>query len=136
MAAEGGASGVGRGVVAVVGVTARGAGLAAVGSGVGAVTGSAAGDRASSSFTVSASFSRCFSSGPFTASSQWGVLMKYSIDFDGTTESMRKGTIATSRWTARSTSRRTCGLALALEEKISTMMRLPAMASMIASPHS
>ena len=70
------------------------------------------------------------------ASSQCGVLMKYSSDLVGATSSIRNGMTASPRLTARSTSRLICGEALALEENTSTKTRAWPRASTIDSPQS
>jgi hypothetical protein len=57
------------------------------------------------------------------ASSQCGVLMKYSSDLVGATSSMRRGMTANPRLTARSTSRLICCDVFAWEENTSTNTR-------------
>ena len=92
--------------------------------------------RASRILIVPARFLRWASNGGVNASSQCTFPMKYSRDLPGSTSSMRKGRMATPRLTARSTSLRICGEALALAVKTSTIIRHCSMASMMASPHS
>ena len=62
--------------------------------------------------------------------------MKYASDSVGATSSIRMVTIGTLLLTARWTSRRICGEAFALDEKISTSARAWSMPRMMAAPHS
>jgi hypothetical protein len=79
---------------------------------------------------------RCRSSGGVNASSQCGVLRKYSSDRSGTTSSMRSGMIAVPLCTARSTSRLICCDSLACAENTNTNTRDAWIAEMIDSPQS
>ena len=79
---------------------------------------------ASRTWIVSASLCRWLSRGSVNASSQCEELTKYSIDFDSTTFSMRKGMIGIPLLTALSTSRSTCGEVFELLENTKTMRRL------------
>src|SRR3990172_8385882 len=86
--------------------------------------------------THSRSLSRCASNGNVTASSQCGVLTKYSRLLERGTSSTRSGRIRTPLFTARSISRRTCAELLECEEKTKTMSAAELMASIISSAQS
>jgi hypothetical protein len=76
------------------------------------------------SWTVSASFCRCFSNGGVMASSQWGVQSRYSMLSLGSTFSIRKGMIGIPLATALSTSRITWLDPFASLEKTKTSIRV------------
>ena len=94
------------------------------------------GPASSRPFTDKTNFLRCLSMGGVSASSQCGVLIKYSSALLGSTSSIRSGMMGIPLLTARSTSRFICGDALECPEKTSTITFEPEIASMMHSLHS